>query len=72
MLIFVPLDHTQIGKWFSVYDTIIENYVALNGTHTWEKFEDYRSDAEYEYARGNLSSDRLDRLLAKQKEIIRW
>jgi hypothetical protein len=74
MLIFVPLDHTQIGKWFSIYDTVIDNYVALRGNQSWETFDDYKYDADDEAKRawGAARGDQLKRLLAKEKVIRDW
>lgn len=70
MMIFIPLEHTQLGKWFSVYDTVIDAYVALRGNQTWETFEDFKKDAESEEMK--VWGCNTTRLFSKKDEILRW
>ena len=56
----ITLDGTKEFAWF---DTITERFIEFNGTHVWDSWEYFESDAE-----GDEDMDRFKRLFQWKKK----
>ena len=47
---------------FAWFDTVVDRFIEFNGTHVWDSWEDFESDAE-----GDEDMDRYERLFQWKK-----